>query len=206
MANDLVALKIPADVEAPAKIREAAERVRETLSGQATWKTVNQAQAQFGLMRSRADISRLVARSLPLRFDPHCLAFAGTGISLILGGLYVLSRVWGGHFSADSFSPLGFAMGISGLMLLGASSVYGFRPREAVWTRVCDYTRFIPDAALVKYAEARDSRLFSGFSVVVPQYADRKSREPDPWLVGELSSGEYIILAYWDDPEATRQV
>lgn len=74
-----------------------------------------------------------------------------------------------------------------------------FRQRAVEWERLENYTRFVPDAALLRYQEAYESGLFVAYSVLWPTYAARPAK--DPWLVGwvNISLTEGVVLAYWDD-------
>ena len=55
--------------------------------------------------------------------------------------------------------------------------------RVVVW-RIREYPRFIPDEALLKFAQAEESRLFTSFWVAEPTYQRISVTKEDPWLIG----------------------
>jgi len=58
------------------------------------------------------------------------------------------------------------------------------------------YRPQIPDAALLRYEEARDSELFARFEIWTPVYRSR-SDDQDPWLIGDVDDTHAIVLASW---------
>lgn len=75
---------------------------------------------------------------------------------------------------------------------------FGFE-RSSSGVGITSYTRFIPDEALLKYQEAKDSGFFDRFTIEWPTYDSKQA--PDPYLVGWLDGDTAIVLAYWDDDE-----
>lgn len=91
-----------------------------------------------------------------------------------------------------------------------------FRERVVRCAQVEIYDRFIPDAGLLAYADAKASGYFSDFCIMWPRYERFSSTEgrnaDDPWLIGWLDGSSRghgigheaprgIVLAYWDDAE-----
>lgn len=98
------------------------------------------------------------------------------------------------------------------------------KTRYAMWTHLDNYSRsMIPDAAIARYVEAKESGHFNGFYVINPEYRANVQEVRDPWLVGHisgtgteyyygrifndsgsmkesilLSDQRYIVLGYWD--------
>lgn len=77
-----------------------------------------------------------------------------------------------------------------------------FKKRSALWIALEDYAGTLPDAAILAWQRAEQSRLFTSFDVVEPRYVSR-APAPDPWLVGHVSgyrgqAKDWIVLAYWD--------
>ena len=114
--------------------------------------------------------------------------------------------------ACDRFFGLifGSLLGGIGPVVGGVGSAFGSRRRRTTrWTTVESYGSMIPDAALLKFEEARSSGLFDGFEVVTPEYQRRERPMSDPWLVGHLkghnrnspgleTEPSSIVLAYWD--------
>lgn len=72
----------------------------------------------------------------------------------------------------------------------------GYR-RGASLEPIESYRGRIPDDALIKYGEARESGLFSRFWVATPRYY--KQPQSDPWIVAEVQGTDrWAVLAQWD--------
>ena len=97
----------------------------------------------------------------------------------------------------------------SALLAIGAILLIGgLAEWTTSWRYIDSYDHIIPDQALLRYDEAKQSGLFHAFFVVEPVL--RQYIHKDPWLVGsliersgnqnELSTDNrraYIVLAYW---------
>lgn len=81
-----------------------------------------------------------------------------------------------------------------------------FRWRRPVLWKIEEYPHFIPDAALLKLAEAERSGLFTSLWVAEPTYERQVIQRTDPWIIG-LRARDSIpfyrytpvsIIAYWE--------
>lgn len=68
--------------------------------------------------------------------------------------------------------------------------------RSAALEPIETYQDPIPDDALLKYDDARNSGLFSKFWVASPRYYE--SKQTDPWIIAEVQGTElYAVVAQW---------
>jgi hypothetical protein len=73
--------------------------------------------------------------------------------------------------------------------------------RHAVLEPIESYSERIPDEALLKYDDARQSTLFSRFMVATPTY--RREPQPDPWILGQVTgTQQWAVIAQWDVPQS----
>ena len=102
-----------------------------------------------------------------------------------------------------------FSVVSASAVMLGYGIVNGSRTeRTTRWENIKQYQSRIPDAALVRYAEAQASGLFGEFSVVSPEYRRHPAVIKDPWLIGCVkgmapsrwpdNEPSCIVLAYWE--------
>jgi hypothetical protein len=69
--------------------------------------------------------------------------------------------------------------------------------RGAVLEPIENYSRPIPDDALLKYDDAVQTGVFSRFLVATPRYYGQ--RQVDPWIVGQVVGSElWAVIAQWD--------
>jgi hypothetical protein len=60
-----------------------------------------------------------------------------------------------------------------------------------------NFSRPIPDDALLKYDDAVQTGVFSRFQVATPRYYAQ--RQVDPWIVGQVVGTElWAVIAQWD--------
>lgn len=68
--------------------------------------------------------------------------------------------------------------------------------RGATLEPIESYREPIPDEALLKYAAALETGLFSKFWVATPTYYEE--RQVDPWILGEVNGVErFAVIAKW---------
>jgi len=77
---------------------------------------------------------------------------------------------------------------------------WAFTRRDVDVCALMIYRPLIPDAAILRYADARESSLFGWFEVWTPDYGSSRARCRDPWLIGAVDRDHLIVLASWADP------
>lgn len=114
-----------------------------------------------------------IRATLPGQVQMERLELAAAGY----GPLYALDEIH--RHVADTLSPrVGYRRGAS------------LEPVES-------YRGRIPDDALIKYGDARESGLFSRFWVATPTYY--KQPQSDPWIVAEVQGTDrWAVIAQWD--------
>lgn len=69
--------------------------------------------------------------------------------------------------------------------------------RTAILEPIEQYRDFIPDEALLKFADATESGLFVRFWVARPAY--RADAQADPWIIAEVDGADlFAVIARWD--------
>lgn len=72
--------------------------------------------------------------------------------------------------------------------------------RSTIMEPIEEYSRPIPDEALLKFEDAERSGLFAKFWVVTPTYYWKS--QVDPWIVAEVAGTMLCaVIARWDDTE-----
>ena len=202
------------------KHRARLRSLRQTLPYQRD--VVEDAALQFGLPMTGQEIHERVRRVLPARFGLPLPARIGIGIFAVLSAVFLgvlLPWALSSWLPCQGACPdpfAGFIVSlVGGLVFFGIGGVIlavniERLTRTSGWTDVEHYAAPIPEAALLKMAEAIDSKLFKAFYVVEPTYEFQAARRQrtDPWLIGRVvdqppdagqdSRRGYIVLAYWD--------
>ena len=205
--------------------RERIARVRGELPNQRQYGAADEAALQFGLPLTGQEIHERVRATLRPRW--HLPDAAKVGVVLFgvltlvfLGVLMPWAWAsWGACRASCTDHQFGFVVSlIVGIVtFVVAGGIFGgnlqTRTRTSRWTDVGSYTREIPEGALLKWADAKDSGLFKSFYVVEPAYERiAPKRRPDPWLIGCVTGAPewspevlfqdgrraYVVLAYWE--------
>jgi len=199
-------------------------KIRQTLPHQRAQEVVEEAALRFGLPMTGQEIHEQVRQTLRPRWRLPIPARIGVMIFLLVAGVFLgYFAPWAigslrGCTSRCEDPTLGLVASLLvGLIaLLAAAGIFSLNlivlQRTSIWNGVELYTGLIPDIALLKLAEAKDSSLFKSVFVVEPSYAEpTPRRHVDPWLVGSVAEHEswaihpsgdarrvYVVLAYWD--------
>ena len=227
MDTTLAGLKVANERLMGEDTRERIARARASLPNQQVYGATDQAAVQFGLPMTGQEIHERVRATLRPRWHLPDSAKVGVGIFVVLTPVFLgilMPWAWASWHacrgvSSCSDAQVGFivslCLGI--LTFVVAGGIFGgnlqVRERTSRWTELGGYAWEIPEAALLKWAEAKDSGLFKSFYVVEPAYERiAPKRRPDPWLIGCVGGAPewphealsqdgrraYVVLAYWE--------
>ena len=185
-----------------------------------------EAALRFGLPMTGREIHERVRATLPQKWRLPFPARVGVALFSILALAFAFLAALAGSYVAACRSScsdpivgltLSLAVLVGSIVAVGGifgSNVQVFR-RTSLWHRIDQYPRRIPDAALLKFADAKASGLFTAMYVVEAGYETppaRLVRHADPWLVGFVGRDPftyrneptvddhqaYVVLAYWE--------